>query len=179
MLNTILSTKYKVINDTDNLCSPRETQNLVGTKQTRYEEKRGKLIHLHLQLRVNFYINRNGLYHSANRIFQWLLVVLNQTFSYLPHPVIYLVIGWVPSYLTSLSISFFICKMLIIIFILQNFCEDQVRQSVYCIWQQKEHNKCQADNTDIIIISSTLSHDFSFPLTVLHPHWLLKTVRIG
>lgn len=34
--------QIQVINETDNLCSPRGTQNLVGTKQTRSEEKRGK-----------------------------------------------------------------------------------------------------------------------------------------
>lgn len=46
MLNTMLSTEYKVINKTELfiiLCSPRGPQNLVGTKQTRDEEKREKL----------------------------------------------------------------------------------------------------------------------------------------
>ena len=66
MLNTMLSIKYKLINETDNFCSPRGTQNLVVTKQSEYFKKeRGKLIHLLL-----------------TKIFQWLLFVLNQTIIY-------------------------------------------------------------------------------------------------
>lgn len=45
--------------------------------------------------------------------------------------------------------------------------------------QQKNTHKCWANVINVIIISSTLSHDFSFPVTVFHPYLPLKTIGIG
>lgn len=95
MLNTTRSTKYKVVNETDNLCSPRGTQNLVGKKHPNRRKER-EVNHLHLVFKVNFYVLGNELYHSANKNISMASCCI-KTSMYLFTHAVYLVIGSLPT----------------------------------------------------------------------------------